>query len=185
MNHSEAAIAALYDHEQDLPRRPEHSAPGHDAPERSAPDWGGDEVFSSSPRRRTLHAARQRETVEHALPRPRPSHLARPDRVRSERARPDRVHRPAPRVLSASERAEKLQRLEALERPEIAPRFEPSASGRRTVVVTGHPEPRLAPSRRRPAPTVDQRIGHRPDRIAGWAFGLGLLLILIAILTAH
>jgi hypothetical protein len=165
MNHPEAAIAALYDHEQELSR----------PRERSAPDWGGDEVFSSSPRRRFSHAGRQRETLEHPLPRPRVTR----------HARPDRVHRPAPRVPTPSERAEKIERLEALERPEVAPRFEPSPSGRRTVVVTGHPEFRLSSSRRRPAPTVDQRIGPRPDRIAGWAFGLGLLLILIAILSGH
>jgi hypothetical protein len=171
MTHPEAAIAALYDHEQEQPRRRE----------RNAPDWGGDDLFSSTPRRRFPRPARQRETLEHPLPRPRQAaHL-----------RPERVHPPV-RVPSPGERAEKIERLEALEHPQLGDRFEMSPSGRRTVVVTGHPErqvtrtPRpLDAGRRRPAPTVDQLLGHRPDRIAGWAFALGMLLILIAILSAH
>ena len=49
---------------------------------------------------------------------------------------------------------------------------------RRTVVITGQrPEPR-----RRPA-TVD-RVGPRPDRIAMWAFLLGLFLVVVATATA-
>jgi hypothetical protein len=31
---------------------------------------------------------------------------------------------------------------------------------------------------------MDERVGARPDRVAAWAFGLGLLLILIAVSTA-
>jgi len=172
MNHPEAAIAALYDHEQDGSRKREFDAP----------DWGGDELFSSTPRRRRFAADRQRrrETSEHPLPRLRPEHV---ERVHRAAAAPPVVEVPTP-----DERAEKLERLELLERPELEPRLEPSASGRRTVLVTGHPDRRARPfpsERRRPAPTVDQRIGHRPDLIAAWAFGLGLLLILIAVLTAH
>ena len=61
---------------------------------------------------------------------------------------------------------------------------------RRTVKIAGHPEGSLEASRyqrdrtRRPPRTAGERIGHRPDRIAMWAFALGLLLIVIAILTA-
>jgi hypothetical protein len=40
-------------------------------------------------------------------------------------------------------------------------------------------------SRRRPAPRPHERLGARPDRIAMWAFALGLLLILIAVLSAQ
>jgi hypothetical protein len=63
---------------------------------------------------------------------------------------------------------------------------------RRTVKIDGRPEGSLEASRyqrdrdrdRRPRRTAHERVGHRPDRIAMWAFALGLLLILIAILTA-
>jgi hypothetical protein len=53
--------------------------------------------------------------------------------------------------------------------------------GRRTVKIGGRPpEFHSAPVRRR---AVHERVGPRPDRIAAWAFALGLLLILIAIVT--
>ena len=61
---------------------------------------------------------------------------------------------------------------------------------RRTVKIGGRPEGSLEAARyqrdraRRPPRTTHERIGHRPDRIAMWAFALGLLLILIAVLTA-
>lgn len=61
---------------------------------------------------------------------------------------------------------------------------------RRTVKIGGHPEGSLEAARyqrdrsRRPRRTAHERVGHRPDRIAMWAFALGLLLILIAVLTA-
>ena len=61
---------------------------------------------------------------------------------------------------------------------------------RRTVKIGGHPEGSLEAARyqrdraRRPRRTASERVAHRPDRIAMWAFALGLLLILIAILTA-
>jgi hypothetical protein len=61
---------------------------------------------------------------------------------------------------------------------------------RRTVKIGGRPEGSLEAARyqrdraRRPPRTAHERIGARPDRIAMWAFALGLLLIAIAILTA-
>ncbi len=61
---------------------------------------------------------------------------------------------------------------------------------RRTVKIGGRPEDSLEAARyqrdraRRPRRTAHERVGHRPDRIAMWAFALGLLLILIAVLTA-
>jgi hypothetical protein len=58
--------------------------------------------------------------------------------------------------------------------------------GRRTVKIGGQPAQfHSAPARRRPPRTVHERVGPRPDRIAAWAFALGLLLILIAIATAN
>jgi hypothetical protein len=57
--------------------------------------------------------------------------------------------------------------------------------GRRTVKIGGRPaEFHSGPGRRRPSRAVHERVGPRPDRIAAWAFALGLLLILIAIATA-
>lgn len=57
--------------------------------------------------------------------------------------------------------------------------------GRRTVKIGGRPgEFQQSPTRRRPAPTIHDRVGPRPDRIAAWACALGLLLIIIAIATA-
>jgi hypothetical protein len=57
--------------------------------------------------------------------------------------------------------------------------------GRRTVKIGGRPaEFYGSTGRRRPARTVHERLGPRPDRIAAWAFALGILLILIAIATA-
>jgi hypothetical protein len=58
--------------------------------------------------------------------------------------------------------------------------------GRRTVKIGGRPaEFHSAPAGRRPSRAVHERVGSRPDRIAAWAFALGLLLILIAIATAN
>lgn len=53
-------------------------------------------------------------------------------------------------------------------------------NGRRTVTITGHP----LPPRRRPSPTQTQ-IQARPDRIAFWAFLLGLFLVFMAVATAN
>ena len=52
--------------------------------------------------------------------------------------------------------------------------------GRRTVVITGHP----VPARRR-APRAQAQIQARPDRVALWAVGLGLLLVFMAVATAN
>ena len=55
--------------------------------------------------------------------------------------------------------------------------------GRRTVKIGGRPA-EFHSTPRRPARAVHERVGPRPDRIAAWAFALGLLLIIIAIATA-
>jgi hypothetical protein len=60
-------------------------------------------------------------------------------------------------------------------------------AGRRTVKIGGRPgEIRTSydRTRRRPPRTVGERLGARPDRVAAWAFMLGLVLILIAVVTA-
>lgn len=59
-----------------------------------------------------------------------------------------------------------------------AERTAPSAQ-RRTITITGQP----TPARRR-RPVVDAQLA-QPDRIALWAFLLGLLLVAVAAGTAH
>ncbi len=56
----------------------------------------------------------------------------------------------------------------------------PPADSRRTVRITGQPVP---PRRRRSA--AASQIEARPDRIALWAFLLGLLLVFMAVATAN
>jgi hypothetical protein len=60
--------------------------------------------------------------------------------------------------------------------------------GRRTVKIGGRPAEFHGPparARHRPSRTVSERLGPRPDRVAAWAFALGILLILIAVATAN
>jgi len=53
-------------------------------------------------------------------------------------------------------------------------------NGRRAVTITGHP----VPPRRR-APVARSHVQARPDRIALWAFLLGLFLVFMAVATAN
>jgi hypothetical protein len=77
--------------------------------------------------------------------------------------------------------------LHAAQNGRTAPRFErraptqptQPAAERRTVTITGQP----TPARRR-RPVVDAQLA-QPDRIALWAFLLGLLLVAVAAGTAH
>ena len=63
----------------------------------------------------------------------------------------------------------------------VEPDASPLEQGeRRTVIITGNPGP--APRRRSPA---QAQITARPDRIALWAFVLGLFLVVVAAATAH
>jgi hypothetical protein len=74
----------------------------------------------------------------------------------------------------------------ASDRPEPDGIVRGGVEGRRTVKIGGRPAEFYGPTTgRRPARTVHERLGPRPDRIAAWAFALGLLLILIAIATAN
>jgi hypothetical protein len=72
-----------------------------------------------------------------------------------------------------------------------APAPEVVTEGRRTIRIHGRPGElsEIAPftstaRRRRPPRTVEERLAGDPTRIIAWAFLLGLLLILIAILTS-
>ena len=60
-----------------------------------------------------------------------------------------------------------------------APRRDP-VTGRRTVAITTQ---RVAPSPRR-RPDAASRVGPRPDRIAMWAFVMGIFLVGVATATA-
>jgi hypothetical protein len=56
---------------------------------------------------------------------------------------------------------------------------------RRTITITGQPTPAPAAIARRPRrPVIDAQLA-QPDRIALWAFLLGLLLVAVAAGTAH
>lgn len=62
--------------------------------------------------------------------------------------------------------------------------------GRRTVQIRGrlddppHPGPRRRHAPQRAPVTVGERLGARPDRVAGWAFAFCVLVILVAATTA-
>lgn len=62
------------------------------------------------------------------------------------------------------------------------PYVPPRAPGRRTVTITGRPD---GEAPRRPSRTIDERIAHRPERIASWICSIGALSILLAIVTAQ
>jgi len=60
----------------------------------------------------------------------------------------------------------------------------PPRAERRTITITGQPTPGHAGVARRRRPMVDAQLA-QPDRIALWAFLLGLLLVAVAAGTAH
>lgn len=81
--------------------------------------------------------------------------------------------------------------------PTAPPRFQRAAEPappaaaipgqRRTIVIRGQVAARpleATTDRRRPARRPRERVGPRPDRVAMWAVALGVLLILVAVMTA-
>lgn len=172
MSHSELAIAGLYDHEHEAVREQQ----------RRVPDWGGDDVFASTPRRRRFEHRdergghlRRRDTHEHALPgRDEPAPVAD--------APPE--DQPSPTDALVLGDAPVMTADPYLEEPQIA------ANGRRVVTITGHPGATTRTARpldvapRRAPRTWDERLTQQPERIAMWAFALGLLLIVIAVASS-
>jgi hypothetical protein len=193
MPENEAPTRVLYDHEIDEPR-----ATGRRR--RQVADWGvGEDVFDRLPSRRFARGERRGEDPRerHRAPRaedapPRRDTAPRPEDAPSEPRRPRR--RPAadwleevsPRPVEEPEGARTIVVGGAVEEeiapePEEQPLAEPRP--RRTIVIGGHPDKLPAPRPRRPPKTALERVGASPDRLAAYAVGLGLLLILIAVLT--
>jgi hypothetical protein len=93
---------------------------------------------------------------------------------------------------------------EPLERRRAARTVKTADGGRRTVKIRGQAVPgapsrklhvagdaerlqvpSFAAPRRRPQRRAVERLGGRPDRIAAWAVGCGLLLAIVAATTGH
>src|SRR4051794_35400682 len=157
MHNHESAMADFYDHEVESP--PEGR--------REAPDWGGDDLFTTTPRRRRFDRplrgehpsepsdrfdrARRRDTMEHPVQRP----LARRAADQAELGDLEELV-----VDFAGPAVAEMDRLDA-GAPHLEPTTEPARAGRRTVTVTGHPDGSAL--RRRPAPSLDERfVGSRP-----------------------
>ena len=176
----------VYDHEHDEPRSGRRRRP--------VADWGvGDDVFEHMPRGRFAR------TTEG------------PPRERRFASRDAAERRSAPGADAPHGGADDGRRTIVIGRPEDVPSeiaavtadrdlgeeepraeepFRSPPGERRTVRIAGRPEGSLEASRfhreraHRPARTAHERLGARPDRLAMWAFALGMLLILIALLTA-
>ena len=104
----------------------------------------------------------------------RPPRTARPPAARTTRpTRPAAQAAPAGPATAAT--------------PAPAPRA--GVAGRRTVTIHGRGAERNLPwpdaTRRRPPRRAYERAGFKPDRVAMWAVLLGLLLVLVAVMSAH
>src|SRR5215204_1036152 len=169
----------LYDHEsREAPRR------------RPADDWGIDEDFPRVRGRRFAREARTHEGPARRRRRPAEDWGAgeafEPEPVVPEPER-DPEAALAAAARSASAHTEEFVAAEVID----APQPEVISDGRRTIRINGRPGEvsEIAPftsaaRRRRPPRTVEERLAGDPTRIIAWAFALGLLLILIAILTS-
>jgi hypothetical protein len=183
MHNAEAAVEpAFYDHEDQIAPR-----------DRVAADWGADEVFASVPRRRF------RGDHHGSARRPAPRRVGAPglDDDQDVADRDAWLAEVEAELLSAAEPVEDVRPEDLTEGVELtgpaawdaAPvEVEVGADGRRTVAITGRPERPAAvvppqTDRRRPSRTLDERIGARPDRVAGLAFGMSLVLIAVAAIS--
>lgn len=183
----EAQARAVYDHAEDEPRTTGRRR-------RQVADWGvGEELFDGMPGRRFDRRA------DHRIPRGGADDGRRtiviseagpvePETVDEEfasRQEALRAREQHEAVWAGEEpfaaAAEEVVAPDVQEAPPEDGIVRGGVEGRRTVRIGGRPpEFHSAPARRR---AVHERVGPRPDRIAAWAFALGLLLILIAILT--
>ena len=200
-HHARSARDDVYDHDREL------QEPGSGRRRRPVADWGvGEDVFEQMPRNRFSRAAdapsrerrfareddeRRLRAVEDGepeapeaepageLPRGGVDDGRRTIRIGKDEDVPSEIAAiTADRDINTDELAVPL------------PEKGAGVPDRRTVKIGGHPEGSLEAARyqrdraRRPRRTTHERVAHRPDRIAMWAFALGLLLILIAVLTA-
>jgi hypothetical protein len=171
-------LEGLYDHESDAPRR------------RPADDWGIDESF---PRVRGRRFARHDGPVRDARASEGPARSCRrpvedwgADEAFDGASR--RTEPEAPAVLTEAPTAEESIVAEIVDAPEPE---EVVSDSRRTIRINGRPGEvseiasfTSAARRRRPPLSVEERLAGDPTRIIAWAFLLGLLLILIAVLTS-
>jgi hypothetical protein len=176
--------------------------------DRDVADWGGDDLFRRMPRPRVVDASRPARPRAPVVASPaRPSEAPEPRLVLvgspgpgGGAAAPERAA--GQDLVVAAGAGPESTALAVVVAPPVdaAPRIpagwapvERDASGRRTAVITGHPDDRRMP-RPRPRPAAAARrqrrwspadwVVARPERLVAWAFVLGLLLILIAISTA-
>jgi hypothetical protein len=205
MPEHEARVRAFYDHEAEEPRAGRRR--------RQVADWGvGEDVFDRLPSRRfsraeSAHhrrAAAELDAWADAPPRPAAELDAwadAPPLPAAEDAWADAPRRPAadaeprsPRPEADAPASPPRSDLDAPARPPRPAATAPARSraiprggvddGRRTIVI-GEPRETYEPAGpRRPPRLAHERVGPRPDRIVAYAVGLGVLLILIAILSA-
>jgi hypothetical protein len=176
MPENEAPIRAFYDHEIDEPR-----ATGRRR--RQVADWGvGEDVFDRLPSRRFARSERRGEDAREHHRAPRAEEAA------PRREEPRRPRRPADDWLAevSPQPAESSRTivLGGAVEDEIAPRIAAGEEPLAAAPAEEHPHAGERPPRpRRPPRTALERVGTSPDRLAAYAVGLGLLLILIAVLT--
>jgi hypothetical protein len=164
--HERRTARTVYDHTEEEPVRRR----------RPVADWGvGEELFDGMPGRRF-----DRRGDDHRIPRGGVDDGRRTIVIADAHAPPE----PHEHVDEYPSREEALRARDASEDHRAADGIvRGGVEGRRTVKIGGRPAQfHSAPARRRP---VHERVGPRPDRIAAWAFALGILLILIAIATAN
>jgi hypothetical protein len=154
--HEVGGDRAVYDYETEDPRLAGRRR-------RTVADWGvGEEMFEHMPRRRFART-------------PEPPRRAAHVREHTAATAMEPAPAPAPAPAASPRTALPARPAARIEAPD----------GRRTIVI-GQRSRETVVTRRPARPrTAADRLGHRPDRIAMWAFAMGLLLILIAILSAH
>jgi hypothetical protein len=203
-HHARSARDDVYDHEHEEPRSGRRRRP--------VADWGvGEDMFEQIPRNRFSRTADApprerrfaREDGERRL------RAVEDEASRPEAEAPEREEPPADVPRGGADDGRRTIRIgkdedvpseiaaitadRDINTEEVAVPVPDKGQGvpeRRTVKIGGHPEGSLEAARyqrdraRRPRRTAGERVAHRPDRIAMWAFALGLLLIVIAVLTA-
>jgi hypothetical protein len=127
---------------------------------------------------------RRAEQSQASEPQVRPGSARRLDGAASS----DRATGPAPDPATgpaAAQRRTVKIRGQAIPTAPVRPLHEAGDGELAAIVVDGPWTGSRSTSRRRPRRRAAERVGHRPDRIALWAFLVGLLLVIIAAATAH